>query len=103
MHCYSAPTAAAALGGINREFARLEKKAKHLRKLWEEGKISGICARGGFEVEINWNDGELTEAVITSTNGGRCNLRYAGSTLSFNTKKGGTYKVVLKNGKLRKA
>lgn len=40
MHCYSDPTAAKALGGINREFARLEKKAKHLRKLWEEGKIS---------------------------------------------------------------
>ena len=40
MHCYSDPTAAEALGGINREFARLEKKAKRLRQLWEEGKIT---------------------------------------------------------------
>jgi alpha-L-fucosidase 2 len=70
---------------------------------WEEGKIAGIRARGGFEVEINWKDGKLTEVVIESGNGGRCNLRYAGSTLSFNTKKGGTYKVILKNGKLKKA
>ena len=70
---------------------------------WEEGNISGICARGGFEIGINWKEGKLTEAVITSNNGGRCNLRYGNSTLSFNTKKGGTYKVVLKNGKLRKA
>ena len=70
---------------------------------WEEGKIDGICARGGFEVEINWKEGKLTEAVITSNNGGRCSLRYGNSTLSFNTKKGGTYKVVFKNGKLRKA
>jgi alpha-L-fucosidase 2 len=70
---------------------------------WEEGNISGICARGGFELGINWKEGKLTEVTISSNNGGRCNLRYAGSTLSFNTKKGGTYKVVLKNGKLKKA
>ena len=37
---YADPTAAKALGGINREFARLEKKAKHLRKLYDEGKLS---------------------------------------------------------------
>lgn len=40
MGYYSDPTAARALGGINREFSRLEKKAKRLRKLLEEGKIS---------------------------------------------------------------
>lgn len=40
MGYYSDPTAALALGGINREFSRLEKKAKNLRKLLEEGKIS---------------------------------------------------------------
>ncbi|MBQ5751599.1 MAG: glycoside hydrolase family 95 protein, partial [Bacteroidaceae bacterium] len=70
---------------------------------WEEGNISGIRARGGFEIGIAWKDGKLTEAVITSTNGGRCDLRYGNSTLSFNTKKGRSYKVVLKNGKLKKA
>ena len=40
MGYYSDPTAAMALGGINREFSRLEKKAKKIRKLLEEGKIS---------------------------------------------------------------
>ncbi len=37
---YSDPTAARALGNINREFSKLEKKAKRLRKLRDEGKIS---------------------------------------------------------------
>ena len=37
---YSDPTAAQAMGNINREFSRLEKKAKVLRKLLREGKIS---------------------------------------------------------------
>ena len=70
---------------------------------WEEGHIKGIRARGGFELEMDWREGKLSEVTVTSTNGGRCNLRYAGSTISFNTKKGKSYKVILRNGKLVKA
>jgi hypothetical protein len=40
MNHYSDPTAAKGLSGINREFARLEKKAKNIRRLWEAGKLS---------------------------------------------------------------
>lgn len=40
MGCYSDPTASMALGEINREFSRLEKKARNLRKRWEEGTLS---------------------------------------------------------------
>ena len=40
MGYYSDPTASAAVGGINREFSRMEKKAKRLCRLWKEGKIS---------------------------------------------------------------
>ena len=40
MSHYSDPTAARALGSINREFSRLEKKAKNLCRLLDEGKIS---------------------------------------------------------------
>lgn len=40
MGYYSDPTAAQALGNINREFSKLEKKAKKLRGLLDEGKIS---------------------------------------------------------------
>ena len=40
MGYYSDPTAAKAMGGINREFSRLEKKAKKLCLLLDEGEIS---------------------------------------------------------------
>lgn len=40
MGCYSDPTAAQALGPINREFSRMEKKAKRLCALYEEGKLT---------------------------------------------------------------
>lgn len=40
MGYYSDPTAAQALGNINREFSKLEKMAKSLKKLLDEGKLS---------------------------------------------------------------
>ena len=40
MGYYSDPTANMAIGNINREFSKHIKKAKKLRKLYEEGKIS---------------------------------------------------------------
>ena len=40
MGYYSDPTASAAVGGINREFARMEKKAKRLCRRWKEGRLS---------------------------------------------------------------
>ncbi len=44
---------------------------------WPEGKITGLKARGGFTVDINWKDGKIKKAFITSTLGGNCRLRTA--------------------------
>ena len=70
---------------------------------WEEGNVKGLCAKGGFELDINWKENKLQEITITSKSGEKCNLRYGNSTLSFSTKKGKSYKVVVKNGKLKRA
>jgi alpha-L-fucosidase 2 len=42
---------------------------------WLSGKITGLRARGGFLVDLEWNNGKLAKAVITSTLGGNCRLR----------------------------
>ncbi|WP_217452214.1 glycoside hydrolase family 95-like protein [Mucilaginibacter humi] len=47
---------------------------------WANGTISGIRARGGFEiVSMEWKDGKLAKAVIKSTLGGNCRLRLPNS------------------------
>ena len=40
MGYYSDPTASKAIGNINREFSRFEKKAKRLKKLLDDGVIT---------------------------------------------------------------
>jgi alpha-L-fucosidase 2 len=42
---------------------------------WPDGKITGLKARGGFVVDMEWKGGKLSEAGITSTLGGNCRLR----------------------------
>lgn len=68
---------------------------------WPEGSITGLRARGNFGVNLHWADGRLAKAVIVSGSGGKCAVRYGDETLSFDTKRGKRYTVVLSEGKLR--
>jgi alpha-L-fucosidase 2 len=45
-----------------------------LPKFWQAGFVSGLRARNGFEVDIKWEKNQLTEARVTSKNGGLCRL-----------------------------
>lgn len=69
---------------------------------WQNGSVSGICARGGFEVNLSWKDGKLAEAVVTSEKGVPCTVRYEDKTLSFKTKKGSSYRIIVDNNELKK-
>jgi alpha-L-fucosidase 2 len=42
---------------------------------WPTGSMKGLRARGGFQVDVAWKAGKLTEATVTSLNGGSANLR----------------------------
>lgn len=64
-----------------------------LPSAWPDGKVTGILARGGFEVDLEWSAGRLTKAVIHSRTGSRCALRYGQTTLEFDTKPGRAYHV----------
>lgn len=42
---------------------------------WPAGSISGIKARGGYELSISWKEGKLTSATITAQQDGTLRLR----------------------------
>ena len=58
-----------------------------------DGKISGVCARGGFELSFSWKDGKLREVEVLSKAGETCYLRYGDHFREFKTEKGKFYKL----------
>jgi alpha-L-fucosidase 2 len=60
---------------------------------WPDGKVRGLCARGGFEVDIEWAGGRLTSATVRSRLGGCCVVRYAEKTATLETSAGASYRL----------
>jgi alpha-L-fucosidase 2 len=74
-----------------------------LPKAWAEGSVKGLCARGGFVVDMEWDAGKLTSCRVLSKNGGTCTIRYNGKKLTRKTKKGEVWQPSkLGNGALAK-
>ncbi len=44
---------------------------------FKNGKVSGLKARGGFEVAIEWENGKVKQLTVKSALGGNCRLRLA--------------------------
>jgi alpha-L-fucosidase 2 len=78
---------------------------------WQEGKVSGLKARGAFTVNLQWKKGELVSAIINAAMDEKCIIRtkkpisIAGVNVksvkagnyyltSFNTRKGISYSVL---------
>jgi len=48
-----------------------------LPSAWPNGSVTGLRARGGFEVDIAWSDGQVTRAAVRSDLGLTCRIRAA--------------------------
>jgi alpha-L-fucosidase 2 len=54
-----------------------------LPEAWPQGRVTGLRARGGYEVDIAWAEGKLTEAVIQAQKDGPCTLRYGDKVVTL--------------------
>lgn len=73
--------------GIAEMFVQSHDAAIHilpaLPDVWKNGSITGLRARGGFEIiSLEWKNGEVSKLVLKSTLGGNCRLRVHGSLAS---------------------
>ncbi|MBV9928254.1 MAG: glycoside hydrolase family 95 protein [Acidobacteria bacterium] len=81
-----------------------------LPSAWNEGSVTGLRARGGFELDIVWKEGKLKAATLRARLGGTCRLAYGSKVIELKTRPGGVYRFdgllrTLKeeSGKARKA
>lgn len=49
-----------------------------LPESWADGKVQGICARGGFVVDMEWKNREVVSLIVSSLKGGRTEICFNG-------------------------
>ena len=63
-----------------------------LPKDWPAGSVTGLRARGGYEVDLDWRDGRLHEARIRALVGGSIRVRLGDEVREVKLRKGGVYR-----------
>jgi alpha-L-fucosidase 2 len=61
---------------------------------WPEGTVKGICARGGFQIDMEWSNGLLKKLVISSAKGGATTLISSGRKKEISLKAGERVELV---------
>jgi alpha-L-fucosidase 2 len=86
-----------------------------LPQAWTNGKIGGVCVRGGFVINMSWKNGKVNELTFYSKAGSVCKLilnqtrvkivsngkavhfRRANNLITFGTAKNNSYSIILSN------
>lgn len=55
---------------------------------WSDGEVKGLCARGGFDVDIKWVNGLLSTATIYAKTDNKCKLKYKENVINLDMKEG---------------
>jgi alpha-L-fucosidase 2 len=64
-----------------------------LPEAWKEGEVSGLCARGGYEVSFEWKGGYVRNCTIKSKTNSTVTLFYNGQQKTVKLKAGQTQNV----------
>jgi alpha-L-fucosidase 2 len=59
-----------------------------LPSVWQTGSVKGLCTRGGFTLDMKWAQGQLGSAVISSKNGGSCQVQVGNKTIDLTLEAG---------------
>jgi len=59
-----------------------------LASAWPDGKVSGLRARGGYEIDMSWQGRKLTSATVRNVNGSGTQVRYSGRQIPVTIPRG---------------
>jgi alpha-L-fucosidase 2 len=60
---------------------------------WQDGEVKGLCARGGYVVDMKWKAGKLLSAKIYAKVGGLCKVKNGNELIEIKTPAGKWYDV----------
>jgi alpha-L-fucosidase 2 len=64
-----------------------------LPKAWPSGSVKGLRARGGFEVDVAWKDGQLVSGTVRSIAGTETKVRYGERVTSVTLRPGESWRA----------
>ena len=64
-----------------------------LPSVWQTGSISGICARGGYTIDMSWRDGQITSLVLYAKKPGSVTLSFNGNKKVVKMRKAGKIRI----------
>ena len=59
-----------------------------LHKAWKQGSLKGVCIKGNAQMDIYWEEGELTKCLIRANQGITTKLRYRDGMIEITLKAG---------------
>jgi alpha-L-fucosidase 2 len=65
-----------------------------LPEAWSTGKATGLRARGGYTVDIEWKDGKVVSATIRNILGNPCSVKINSTTKTIPAVKGEATKLL---------
>ena len=65
-----------------------------LPETWKDGSVSGIRARGGYEISMKWNNSKVTELTLKSVKKGIVTLNVNGGSKTVKTKAGKAIRII---------
>lgn len=63
--------------------------------VWDSGSVKGICARGGFEVSMEWKNKSVKKLRVLAKNSGKTTLYFGSLKKEINLKKGQVFEINL--------
>lgn len=62
---------------------------------WDNGSVKGLCARGGFVIDMDWKKGKVISATITSRSKNSCRILFDEQTRELSMEPGQKTKILV--------